>query len=580
MATEYHSVSGANASFRGVLVVARHQAQTFSEACYQLVNTGPADVISGWGGAVELMLLAAVRSGIPIGAHDVRGLFCARVATEEDVIVAAERLHAVDERAALLKAAVKPHDDLFATFGVSPFSPQVVRWAARWRLTPTQVTWFSVVLAVGAALAFALGDREFRIAGAILLYLSFVLDCVDGQLARFTGRFSSYGGWLDAISDRVKEYIVYAGLAIGAAHTGTADVWPIALAAIALQTARHMTDTWYGAIQDEHIDRRTRAPLDVSADGFAATPQPPGRSFSLRLGSALGYLSARAHDNRQSVLYWVKRTLPFPIGERWLLIGVTAAVFDARITFVCLLSGAAIAAIYTLTGRILRARIIRASALGRHGTFLHRDSGAVDRFLGWIGQGRLRPLPIALIAALPTVALLSLDSLGLAARQLTATDDRLIVTAGLILLGAGLGAGHPHNGPLDWLVPAALRGAEYLFILLVARNEGVSPLLAFALIGAVTVFHYDLAARHDTRSSPLPVRRIGFGWDVRVLFMTLAAGLGAGTLLFASLLSYLSVVFIVAALFGVYRSRRDLIGPVPPRQHIRHNETEAAIVER
>src|SRR5690606_37915511 len=169
-----------------------------------------------------------------------------------------------------------------------------------------------------------------------------------GQLARFTGRFSSYGGWPDASSDRVKEYIVYAGLATGGAHTGTADVWPIALAAIALQTARHRPDTWYGAIQDEHIYRRTLAPLDVSADGFAATPQPPGRSFSLRLGSALGYLSARAHDNRQSVLYWVKRTLPFPIGERWLLIGVTAAVFDARITFVCLLSGAAIAAIYTL----------------------------------------------------------------------------------------------------------------------------------------------------------------------------------------------------------------------------------------
>src|SRR5690606_5193667 len=111
--------------------------------------------------------------------------------------------------------------------------------------SPTAVTWGSVGLALVAAAGFAQGGRALAIAGAVLLYLSFVLDCVDGQLARYTLRFSPFGGWLDTLADRGKEYAVYAGLAIGAPAAGAGDVWPLALAAITTQTVRHMTDCWY-----------------------------------------------------------------------------------------------------------------------------------------------------------------------------------------------------------------------------------------------------------------------------------------------------------------------------------------------
>ena len=101
------------------------------------------------------------------------------------------------------------------------------------------------------------------VAGAVLLYLGFVLDCVDGQLARYTRHFSAFGGWLDTMADRAKEYVVYAGLAAGADRIGLPYAWPLAIAAIVLQTVRHMTDAWYGALHDEAAarpggDRRRR----------------------------------------------------------------------------------------------------------------------------------------------------------------------------------------------------------------------------------------------------------------------------------------------------------------------------------
>ena len=50
----------------------------------------------------------------------------------------------------------------------------------------------------------------------------------------------------------------------------------------------------------------------------------------------------------------VKKMLAFPIGERFALISITAALFSARVTLTALLVWGGLAAAYTLTGRILR----------------------------------------------------------------------------------------------------------------------------------------------------------------------------------------------------------------------------------
>ena len=44
----------------------------------------------------------------------------------------------------------------------------------------------------------------------------------------------------------------------------------------------------------------------------------------------------------------------FPIGERFAAIAITAAFFEPRVTFLTLVIWGGIAAIYSLTGRLMR----------------------------------------------------------------------------------------------------------------------------------------------------------------------------------------------------------------------------------
>ena len=49
----------------------------------------------------------------------------------------------------------------------------------------------------------------YRILIALLIQISFALDCSDGQLARIIGKVSKHGAWLDRILDRVGEFIIF-----------------------------------------------------------------------------------------------------------------------------------------------------------------------------------------------------------------------------------------------------------------------------------------------------------------------------------------------------------------------------------
>jgi phosphatidylglycerophosphate synthase len=226
---------------------------------------------------------------------------------------------AADER---LAAAVKSEDGFFTTFFVSPYSKYVARWAARRGIAPNTVTATGLAVGLGAAAAFAVGSRPALVAGAVLLQLAFALDCVDGQLARYTGRMSALGGWFDAMSDRVKEFAVYAGLAVGSARAFDDYVWGLAVAALTVQSVRQLMDL-----------------------GFARSRRD-ARGGVARLSTAL--------DVRRPWTRWVRRTVVLPIGERLLLVSVTAAVFRPEVTFLALLVWGGVAALYATSGRLLR----------------------------------------------------------------------------------------------------------------------------------------------------------------------------------------------------------------------------------
>jgi phosphatidylglycerophosphate synthase len=303
-----------------------------------------------------LLVVALARSGVPLATRGLRRFFWARPLSRAAVEQAVEDIAGYDEERVLLDSAVKATDGFFTTFFVSPYSKYLARWAARRGWTPNAVTSVSLVIGILAAAAFATGERAGLIAGAVLLQLSFTTDCVDGQLARYTRQFSKFGAWLDSVFDRAKEYAVFAGLAIGAAHAGD-PVWLLAGSALTLQTSRHMLDFSYAAAQHDVIASAPRLPL-VSPSDRPAT-RPPAATAGAPSPEPRRNLPARVLHlwrrlDRLPVLPWIKRMVAFPIGERFAAISVTAAVATPRTTFLVLLAWGAVAFAYTTTGRLLR----------------------------------------------------------------------------------------------------------------------------------------------------------------------------------------------------------------------------------
>ena len=231
---------------------------------------------------------------------------------------------AVDDEQIRLSRAVKGDDGLFSTYCISTWTRYLARWCARHGWSPNLVTTLSLLIALAGAGAAATGTRAGYICTAVALYFSFALDCTDGQLARYSLQFSRIGSWLDATFDRVKEYAVYAGLAVGALCGSGHDhgIWLLAAAALVLQTLRH------------HID-------------FAYHE-------SLRGQPVVGERVTSADAPKRGLGYWARKVVILPIGERWALIALLTAFSTPRIVFSVLLIWGVLATAYTTAGRIQR----------------------------------------------------------------------------------------------------------------------------------------------------------------------------------------------------------------------------------
>jgi choline kinase len=324
--------------------------------------------------ATSLLLVGLVRGGVHVGSAYLRGFFYAQPRSREHLAITVEELESMDEDKMLLSSAVKATDGFFTTFFVSPYSRYIARFAARRGWTPNQMTTVSMIIGIAAAVAFATGSRAGLITGAVLLQAAFTVDCVDGQLARYTRQFSKLGAWLDSIFDRGKEYVVYVGLALGATRGFDDDVWTLAACALTLQTARHAIDFSWGALRQQAIatirHQPLAAPEDVPGTRRTATSRPAGVATLTRT-APVAATAAPVHPpglrglasrgvrvltalDHWTPSRWLKRIFTLPIGERFALISLTAALFTPRTTFVALLVGGGFACIYALSSRVMQ----------------------------------------------------------------------------------------------------------------------------------------------------------------------------------------------------------------------------------
>ncbi|WP_406496803.1 CDP-alcohol phosphatidyltransferase family protein [Streptomyces sp. NBC_01604] len=450
---------------------------------------------------------------------------------------ARQAVAAVDDEAVRLKSAVKARDGFFTTYCISPYSRYLARWCARRGLTPNQVTTASLITALIAAGCAATGTRGGFIAAGILLIFSFVLDCTDGQLARYSLQYSTLGAWLDATFDRAKEYAYYAGLALGAARGGD-DVWALALGAMVLQSCRHIVDFSFN---------------EANHDATANTS--PTAALSDKLDS-VGWT------------VWVRRMIVLPIGERWAMIAVLTAATTPRITFYALLIGCAFAATYTTAGRVLRSLTRKAKRTDRAAQALAdlADNGPLASLVARATRARLgAPLLVALAGT--AVLAVSLFS---------GVTWAPVVGAVVYTVTAGQALYRPLKGALDWLVPPLFRAAEYGTVLVLAAQADVNGALpaAFGLVGAVAYHHYDTVYRIRGNAGAPPawlVRAIG-GHEGRTLLVTvLAAVLSASQFKVA-----LTVLAVAVALVVLVESIRFWVSAHKGGAPAVHDEGEPA----
>jgi phosphatidylglycerophosphate synthase len=83
------------------------------------------------------------------------------------------------------------------------------------RITPNQVTFLATFVSiVSCALFVVLPGWWGAIVAALLFEFSFILDCVDGQLARLRKQTSTIGHHLDFLMDEIKAFFVLGSIAI------------------------------------------------------------------------------------------------------------------------------------------------------------------------------------------------------------------------------------------------------------------------------------------------------------------------------------------------------------------------------
>ena len=376
--SSFHSAGGGNSTFVGVLRLSLNQREDVIAALNGMEKSG----VSGH--SLDLILVALVRAGIYVASAQLTFAPYIRSKNSDLRSKIKSEIESLNEGRLRLKMANRANDGFFSVFVLRKFS-KLLTWAAvRLRVTPNQITLISFAIGLLSAYEFSRGDFWSIFAGALLLQLSIIVDCVDGELARYTRRFSQLGAWLDAITDRIKEYLVFFGLAYGAARDGR-DLWIPAMAMMVFQAVRHLSDYNFARINKVRSTNLPIIDFKLANDGFV--PIKIAKNSSLQ--------------------YWAKKVIQFPIGERWLVISASAVIGGAAFTFTVMPILAAISIITTFRARIQvtrtwpKERVNKDLIDDQWDTF--KNPKSTNRF-DWLEPSILRAIEGAVVICLTVIA--------------------------------------------------------------------------------------------------------------------------------------------------------------------------------
>jgi phosphatidylglycerophosphate synthase len=395
---------------------------------------------------------------------------------------------------------------------VRPISRRLTPVAVRLGLAPNTITVVSLLAGAGAVATALTGSRWGYAATAVLMLVSLVLDCVDGEVARWTHRYSRGGAWLDAVGDRVKEYAVWFAVAWAVAQQA---FWLLVLACLVVFTAKHFLDYGWSL---RHPPWQPRAVgVDATADPWyrAGAVPPVARPPSWR------------------------RILGMPIAERWLLLAVLLPVLGPWPAFIVLGSLGLVSLAYTVLTRV-------------RWSHAPIDTAMTPRL-----QAITDPGPLLLALRPGRVAWGTAAVVGFAVLLAGATGPMWAILAGYTLaLGLyALAYGPGPRGRLGWMSPSIARTTEMSGLLVLAWSSAdIDPVAVFALLAAGAWRQYDVIyrIRHQQVLPGRPAWVALLGTEGRVLVaIALLLAFGSWTWLWFAL--YVAVVAVADSLWSWFR---------------------------
>jgi len=118
-----------------------------------------------------------------------------------------------------LRETFRPRKEWWSRVFATPMAYGVLLVVADWRLiSPNRLTLTSFATALAACFLITMGGETDLFMAAAVIQVSYVLDCMDGQLARYRKSCSRFGAFADKWTDYVKFPAILLALTIDAFH--------------------------------------------------------------------------------------------------------------------------------------------------------------------------------------------------------------------------------------------------------------------------------------------------------------------------------------------------------------------------
>lgn len=202
-----------------------------------------------------------------------------------------------------VKSQVKKEDPLWGHYVAQKLSALLSAALFFTPITPHAITLISLALGWTAAALFALGETTPLIAGAVLLNLSLIFDCADGQVARLKGLSSHVGGWMDFHADKLKDVALLIGFAYGASlqrPEWSEWIFIAAFAGIAFQFLRNIS-ALHRDISSLKATGKKDSPKDVIQDGGSQLKRSLKHSLLFKLADRVLFFSVFAILNQAAI---------------------------------------------------------------------------------------------------------------------------------------------------------------------------------------------------------------------------------------------------------------------------------------